>query len=152
MGWRITIKNMNNNSEPFHFILPNGLCIGPTCSKEIIEKYSKNIRDMNTGYVWYDIPEQELDGETFVVSLCLHEAILESYTVTLTDDKYGISWDDWTEDKEKQRAKDTGRFLKKIGCSPGKYTWGEVWASFDSKSGQGNGGVRYKKDKMKLNS
>ena len=136
-----------NNSEPFHFILPNGLSLEPTCSKEVIEKYSTSIRDMNTGYVWYDIPEQELDGQTFVVSLCLHEETLESYTVTLTDDKYGTSWDDWSEEKEKQRAEDTKKFLKKIGCSPGTYKWGEVWAVFDCKSGQGIGGVRYKKEK-----
>ena len=99
---------------------------------------------MKTGYIWYDLLEQEIEGTKVVFSFCFKNAFLESVSLCLTDIKYGQGWNDWSESKEKLRSNDTKKLLTDLGYPPNNYSWGEVWAYFDPKSGQGTGGIRYK--------
>lgn len=49
---------------------------------------------------------------------------------------YGVSWDDWTKEKEMQRKKDNEAWLKIRGLTDGAhYPWGDVYSVYDEISG-----------------
>jgi hypothetical protein len=57
--------------------------------------------------------------------------------------KFGSSWDDWTEQKERSRVGWLAEFLKSCGAPVGSYPWGKVEALYDAKGGQGLAMVSY---------
>lgn len=100
--------------------------------------------DMQTGYVWYSLPLAAINRSTVAISLCFHHGVLDSLNMARVDPAlHGESWSDWTEEKERLRARHTEDWLHKIGYTPGTYAWGEVWAGYDAKGGNGHAGVRY---------
>ncbi len=129
----------------FTIKLPDGIIISSKLKEEDISsiRESKN-RDMNNGYVWYYLPVVELHNENIVLSLCFYNGVIDSLTISIFNPElYGHDWNDWSEKKEKACAKDTENWLTSIGYETGKYSWGEIWAGYDSKGGSGSAGVRY---------
>lgn len=57
--------------------------------------------------------------------------------------KFGTSWDDWTEQKERARVAWLAEFLKHCGTPVGSYAWGNVEAIYDSKGAQGIAIISY---------
>jgi hypothetical protein len=121
---------------------------GFTISRHLTESDIANIdgitkQDMGTGYIWYSVPSADLSGSMVAVSLCFHKGILDRLQVAVETGGEAVSWDDWSEEKERLRAEHTDNWLSRIGYPPGKYDWGEVWAGYDPKGGFGGGSVRY---------
>ena len=78
------------------------------------------------------------------MSLCFHNSALDSLSLALTDAAlYGASWSDWSEERERLRARHTEDWLLALGYPAGTFSWGEVWAGYDPKGASGGGGVRY---------
>jgi len=100
-------------------------------------------RDMRNGYVWYDLSEGAIEGEAIGMSLCFFRGQLASISVAVVDARFGAPWTDWSEQKEQARTVATREWLERLGYPPGSYSWGEVWAEYDSKGAFGGGGVRY---------
>jgi hypothetical protein len=101
-------------------------------------------RDMGTGYFWYSLPESVIHGFRVAISLCFRGPALDSVQFALVDPVlYGASWNDWSEEKARLCAKDTGEWLRSPGYPSGRFAWGEVWAEYDPRGGSGGGGVRY---------
>jgi hypothetical protein len=100
-------------------------------------------RDMGTGFVWYSLPLADLSDSRIAMSLCFHKGILDQLNIAVVTGGEKLSWDDWSEEKERTRARHTENWLSKIGYRPGKYPWGEIWAEYDPKGGVGGGGLRY---------
>src|SRR5690606_17793481 len=99
---------------------------------------------MKNSYVWYTLPTVDINGELVVFSLCFFSSRIQSLSISIANtQKYGSCWNDFSEAKEKLRAKDTEKWLSSIGYQTGKYSWGEVWAGYDSKGGFGHAVVRY---------
>ena len=99
-------------------------------------------RDMQTGYVWYNLPQGEIAGRVVAMSLCFFKQQLDRLSVAVIDEAlYGSSWDDWTAEKEEVRAVATGRWLADVGYVVGKYPWGTVHAGTDPKTGDGSGSI-----------
>lgn len=101
------------------------------------------VRDMRTGYVWYDLPEAHIAGKRIQVGLCFFERALHSIGFALSDPLYGNSWAEWSESKERARAEATREWLESVGYPVGEYGWGIVYAAFDPRGGGGSGGVRF---------
>ena len=101
------------------------------------------VRDMKTGYVWYDLPEACIAGQQIVVGLCFFERALHSIVFAVSDQLYGTSWADWSESKERARAEATQKWLESVGYPVGEYRWGSVYAEFDPRGGSGSAGVRF---------
>jgi hypothetical protein len=101
------------------------------------------VRNMKTGYVWYDLPETRIAGKPVVVGLCFFKRTLDSVVFAIPDPLYGASWDDWSESKERARAEATRNWLRSLGYPVGEYRWGIVYAEYDPRSGGGSGGVRF---------
>ncbi|WP_146168182.1 hypothetical protein [Pseudomonas mangrovi] len=129
----------------FRLELKSGLIICSELSEtEVAELPDTDKRDMNNGYIWYSLPPVEISGQRIIFSLCFFCSKLQSVNVAIVNPElYGSNWNDFSEEKEKLRAKDTEKWLMNIGYKTGKYSWGEIWAGFDSKGGFGHAVVRY---------
>jgi len=57
--------------------------------------------------------------------------------------KFGTSWDDWAEQKERERVAWLVEFLKSSGAPVGSYSWGNIQALYDSRSAQGLATISY---------
>lgn len=129
----------------FEIKLPNGIIISSKLLETevaIIDDVRKN--DMGNGYVLYCMPPVELNNEKIVFNLCFYNGALNSLNMSIYNpDLYGHGWNDFSEEKERACAKETENWLAINGYKTGKYSWGEIWAGYDAKSGSGHAGVRY---------
>ena len=134
-----------NIVQKFKLELQNGVTIHSDLPEsEVAMIPDVNQRDIKNGYIWYAFPPIELNEEKVIFNLCFFQSKIQSLNISLSNlEKYGGGWNDFSEDKEKLRAKDTEKWLSNIGYKVGKYSWGEVWAGYDSKSGFGHAVVRY---------
>jgi len=134
--------------EPGEFTLdhPCGVRIERALQQSAVAQLNdQHKQDMGTGYVWYSLSLADIDQKKVAVSLCFHEGVLDSLTITLVEDGlYGSSWADFAEEKERLRAKHTEEWLRAAGYPTGSFSWGEIWAGYDSKGGSGYGIIRYK--------
>ena len=133
----------------FEFQYPNGPLIKrglfESTIREIQESLHIQRRDMNTGWVWYELPPCTDKGVKLGISLAFFKGVLRQVTIAHIDETlYGSGWNEWSEQKEKLRAQNTAVWFAKHGYSLGSFSWGSMWADFDAKSGFGSGGVRYK--------
>ena len=140
-------ERMKATPPQFTLRLPSGFQIHRDAPERETQASASKMDDMKTGYIWYTLPEEKINETKAIFSLCYNHGCLGSVRIDLTDEKYGHGWDDWSEEKEKLRARDTKQFLSDLGYPPNTYEWGEVWASFDPKGGFGTGGIRYKNEK-----
>ncbi|VAW76011.1 hypothetical protein MNBD_GAMMA12-2678 [hydrothermal vent metagenome] len=131
--------------DEFTLLHPSNLQISSkTTEGSVLAINGVKKRDMKTSWVWYDLPIAKIYNKNVILSLVFRNRNLNSLTITLEDNQlYGSNWNDWEEKKEKLRVAHTTLWFEKAGYSLGKYTWGEVWSSFDQKSGLGNGGINY---------
>jgi hypothetical protein len=140
------LNSMNSESQSFNLSHPCGIRITSTLREtEIPEAISANKRDMGTGYVDYDLPISEINGANVYIRLCFHNRNIDSVTIFLANKKlYGSGWDEWSREKQILCAKHTEEWLNQLGYKTGSFSWGSVWAGFDSKGGFGCGRIRYK--------
>ena len=97
-----------------------------------------SVHDLYNGYCWYHFTTHTADSAELGVQMCFHNHKLHSVKLALTDKtKYGSSWSDWSESKEKQCAVDTESWLNTLGSTPGTYGWGSIWAGYDPKAATG---------------
>ncbi len=79
-----------------------------------------------------------LDGRLVAADLSFEGEALRAVSVALVDERFGTSWDDWSEKKERARQAAHVKWLRKVldGAGP-RWTlpWGEVESSFDPKGG-----------------
>jgi len=114
--------------------------------------------DMHTGWMLAYLGAQDLDGLTFAVVLHFEGERLDRYSLSLTDPRYGTSWDDYTEEKQlAQRDAYDAWLVASLGQgtrepSPRgpelRYAlpWGDVWSTFDARGGSTSIGVRFRRD------
>jgi hypothetical protein len=130
--------------DPFSFTYPAGLHISQSLPEVSLKEFSGvTIRDMGTGYVWYDLPSFKYTlGEIFISlvyyggSLC---EILIWLEFTDSDESPGQS-----PEREHRRVAGIGAWLTSIGYPPARYPWGVIWSCLDPKTAVGRGGVEYK--------
>jgi len=84
-----------------------------------------------------------IGGQSIAMSLCFYKGQLEMISLAVCDDRFGTSWDDWSEVKERERTEATRLWLEEMGFPVGDYSWGSVWAEFDAKGASGGGGIRF---------
>lgn len=133
----------------FNFQYPNGPFIDRYLSESLLNSFCKNLSIVqhdikNTDWVWYQLPAFRDDSIKIGISLAFCNGILTQMSLAHVDEKiYGSDWCSWSEDKELLRVQKTREWLESKGYSLGIYTWGEIWANYDSKSGAGSAGVRF---------
>ncbi|MCG8436130.1 MAG: hypothetical protein MJA83_19090 [Gammaproteobacteria bacterium] len=100
--------------------------------------------DMGNGYVCYRLPVVTIEDASVSFILYFNKGVMESVTVRArSSETHAGGWSDWSEEEEKRCAEYTSAWLLKAGCPPGQYSWGEVWAGYDTKGASGYGVIRY---------
>lgn len=125
--------------------LGNGIVVSSSLSENEVQGVKGVERaDKGNGYSQYVPPVVKICGKNVRVSLHFLNGKIEYVFFDLIDPAlYGSGWNDFSEEKEKLRARDTEVWLKVLGYSVDQYSWGTIWAGFDPKSGNGHGGVRF---------
>lgn len=78
--------------------------------------------------------EAKLGADDFILVLWFEGQTLNRVTLQLSDDRYGSSWDDWTEENELARKQAHDDWLKAHGLSK-QYPWGKILSLYDSRGG-----------------
>jgi hypothetical protein len=89
--------------------------------------------------------EVQLGAEPFVVVLQFLGQTLRSVSLAMLRGRWGSSsWDDWSEEseREKQRAHDAW-LSAQLGSPPYTYGWGEVESTYDPRSGSSSIVIQY---------
>ena len=129
----------------FELNLKNGMVVSSSLQEDEVSTLpGVHPRDIGNGYTWYWLPAIEINDVNVVFGFSFLNGSLKDINVSLSNpDLYGGSWDDFSEIKEKLRAKHTQEWLAQIGCNVGTYPWGSVWAGYDGKGGFGHAVIRY---------
>ncbi len=98
---------------------------------------------MGTGWAWYSLPRFEDRAVVVSITLGFEGSRLSQLELLDGNPKFGIGWDNWSEQNEKLRADSIGGWLTAQGFPSGRYTWGEVWSGYDPRGGFGSAGVRF---------
>ena len=134
------------NVAPFEIRHPAGLPITPFLREQellaALPSCAQEKRSMGNGWVWYSLPRFEADGKVIVISLAFRESLFKELHVSDASARFGTGWDEWSEEKERQRAESSAEWLRSLGFQAGRYSWGEVWGGYDPKGGFGLAGVR----------
>lgn len=111
----------------------------------------ENHDELGNGGVRIRLTPVVVDGARLAMSMVFLDGVLKSLELCLLDaERYGASWEDWREEKERKRARDTAQWLKGIGYPAGRYHWGEIRAGYDEKAASGGAIVRFEVGEKRL--
>ena len=140
------------NPNTGQILLPsNGICVGPSLSREeflaspMASHCHVSVR--NEPYCTFKLPTVQIDGHSYAWGLSFHGSALERVSIQCADTEFGLSWSDWSEEKELARKRFHESLLQLI---PGNdwnrrnFPWGSVDSGFDSKGGASNIVIAYK--------
>ena len=86
---------------------------------------SARILVKNEPFCSYNIGTPEISGLIFNVILYFYNELLESVSISSVNDELGISWSDWSEQKELKRKEIHDNWLKNLlGRASSHYKWG----------------------------
>ena len=98
----------------------------------------------NDDYRHFSIHDFNYEGITLSIGLLYQKGVLERIQLTFIDSElYGSGWSDYSEKRERRRAKDVERWLSTKGIKNGSYDWGEVWIGFEGKTPFGGAVISY---------
>lgn len=100
----------------------------------------------NGAYCSYNtkIPASDLMELPAILTLYFHDEQLESVSISALAERFGGSWDDWSEEKELERKQFHDQWLTtSIGSSTCDQSWGQLSSHFDAKGGFSTITVRY---------
>ncbi|GAC1372184.1 MAG: hypothetical protein NVSMB47_20280 [Polyangiales bacterium] len=113
--------------------------------------------DLHNGWMWFTLAPITEAGLRFSASLAFEGEALDGYRLSLSDARYGTSWDDWSEQGERAR-RDAHDSLLIAWLGAGErapspqgpelrydFPWGEVWSTFDMRGGSSSIGVRFRR-------
>jgi hypothetical protein len=90
------------------------------------------------------IPAGDLMRLPAVMTLFFFDQQLESVSITASDDRFGASWHQWSEEKELERKRFHDQWLTDtIGTANRESPWGEISSNYDAKSGFSSIHVQY---------
>ena len=82
------------------------------------------------------IPAGDLMPLPVILTLYFYHQQLESVSITASSDRYGASWNDWSEAKELERKRFHDQWLANtVGTTNGQFSWGQLSSNYDAKSG-----------------
>ena len=101
---------------------------------------------MGKRHTWYRFQPLTLGGRLFFVSVLFTDGVIDRVELCHSDDRYGKSWEDWSESKERSRKAFHDRWLREnLGPKPlsTAYPWGSVDSWYDARSGGSSITIRY---------
>lgn len=95
-------------------------------------------KPLNQNAPWsrYSCQPVVIGGEKVAANICFKDDRLHSVGLAVIRPEFGLSWDDWSEEREQARREFHDGWLKTmLGAAPYSFAWGTVLSSFDSRSG-----------------
>jgi hypothetical protein len=100
------------------------------------------INDVKNGYVHYTIRDIPIDGTIFSFILFFGFGKLDMVSFGF-DYSADDTWENWSEEKELNRAAKYEKWLTMQVGRDRDFYWGNIWAAFDAKSGWSSLGLRF---------
>jgi hypothetical protein len=129
----------------------NQLTINPNSSLEKLTESCNQynidyrIRDMKTGWTWIHLVNQEENNLFISLNIAFYETEIKLLMLTIDPEMTHLDMrENWSKENELKRQVFMEKWLDKEIGKKRRYTWGEVWCSFDPKSGFSSIGIRYK--------
>jgi hypothetical protein len=100
----------------------------------------------NEPYCSFNLPKVNFEEHSFAWSLWFHNSILQSVSIACCDSKFGTSWSDWSEDKQKACKQFHDDLLVSIfgeNFGSGRFLWGSVQSTYDVRAGSSSIKVIY---------
>jgi len=118
------------------------IAIGPSLTRDdflasAIGRYS-HINVENEPHCSYDaqISAGVLMPLTAHMTFYFYHQQLESVSIVASDERFGASWNDWSEEKEYERKRFHDQWLADtIGFPHAHYPWGQLSSDYNAKSG-----------------
>lgn len=136
---------MKVDPETGVFYFPSGESLGPSTTRNafLATALGRGSTVLTENEPWcsfrFDVEDDNLSLATY-----FHGDVLDAIHLMAVGAEYGLSWDDWSEEKERARKRANDRWLGDTGLTPGKrYAWGSVWSDYDPKGGFSSAVVRY---------
>tara|TARA_R110001592_G_C12624293_1_gene698379 strand:- start:80 stop:484 length:405 start_codon:yes stop_codon:yes gene_type:complete len=131
--------------QKFELELKNGMVISSALREDEVSALpAVHPRDIGNGYIFYWLPVIEFNEVNVVFGFSFLNGSLRDINVSLSNPElYGDNWDDFSEKKEKLRAKLTEEWLSQLGYKVGKFPWGSIWAGYEGKGGFGHAVIQY---------
>ena len=83
-------------------------------------------------------------GKPCVLVLRFYGEELRGVELALTGERWGTTWDEWSESRERDRQRAHDAFLRAhLGPPPYAYPWGTVESTYDPKGGASTIVIRY---------
>jgi len=95
----------------------------------------------NAGFESYHLRTID-EGQEIALTLTFFQGILSQLSFACIEGS--TSWADWSvQNALKLKEKHDQILLRCLGAPPYKFPWGEIWSSYDPRSGSSAVGVRY---------
>ncbi|GAB5527793.1 MAG: hypothetical protein Roseis2KO_56650 [Roseivirga sp.] len=138
------------NKNTGNIKLTDSLELTPKSNLNLLEGQNlgqaNELRDIGNGCKWLDIKNINIGSKYFIISLCFIDELLSELSLLVSDERFSLSshWSSWSERKEKEDLKKYTTWLNKELGGKTEFHWGDVWATYDPKSGSSSIGIRYK--------
>lgn len=105
---------------------------------------SSSVRNERDGWADAVLRRQLIGGAPFDVWLMFQHGRIASVSLAHADPRFGTSWDDWTEEKQKELQRWHDDWLRDVaGVHRESYRWGRIGSWYDSKGGFSSIGLHY---------
>ncbi len=119
--------------------LTNGFKIGSSLTREALlsSPLGEKAENWGTHDPWfhYRIIAASSDGTPFIFVLSFCEGNLYEVSLSIDSPEFGSSWEDWSEERERNRKAQHDTWLRKIGIIDQIYHWGRIDSVFDEQTG-----------------
>ena len=126
----------------------NGFILSRKFTRDEIEKLKFGMKStlIRNSAPWYvvQLDNIKISGLNFSIVLYFNNNKLIMVDMSISDTKYGTSWDDWTKEKEMDRNRDNKNWLYQYTNGQNEFPWGKIWAGYDEKVGGSSIHIRYK--------
>lgn len=133
-----------------NLVLDDGTILGPTTKRDDFLKtqLGTQSRELVKNPPWcsFKLHKVKIDGKEFAIVIYFHGQDLTMIHLAMSDPKWGTSWNDWSEEKERDREKAHDDWLRKTLGRQRQYPWGEVWSGYDQKSGGSSIRIDYQQE------
>ena len=131
-----------------------GISITPTLTHEefvntpVFSRFTPAVH--NLPYRSYFLPRLQLNDSSLDPTIYFTGEIIDSVHLAHGGERFGLSWSDWSEEKELARKSFHEKWLKELNAPAGKYPWGEIFSVYDAKAGAASIIIRYEKKALHL--
>jgi hypothetical protein len=91
----------------------------------------------------YSLPQIPLADSILHINILFNGEHLDSLSLAHSAEPFGLSWGDWSKEKELARKNFHETWLNQIYAPVGRYPWGKIESLYDDRGGSSSILIRY---------